>query len=72
MRVLLIIVLSTLTTTSCVGMRFGNTCSSFGMETESVEVLDFDAANPDTNFTQTEFRCRPKTIPTYKKRESVK
>jgi len=70
MKLLIILGLSLLTT-SCIGVRFGNTCSQFGLETESVTVLDMDTTNADDQFTQTEFKCVKKEKKPYTKKEAI-
>ena len=47
--------------TSCMSSGLGKTCEKFGMSTEYVEVIAIDHEILDKAYTQTRFKCVPKT-----------
>ena len=57
----LLIVLSSLILTGCMSNGLGKTCEKFGMSTEYVEVIAVDHEVLDKAYTQTRFKCVPKT-----------
>lgn len=49
------------TITSCQSSGLGKTCERFGMTTEYVDVIAVDHEVLDKAYTQTRFKCVPKT-----------
>lgn len=61
MKMKLLIIISSLMLTSCMSSGLGKTCEKFNMQTEYVEVIAVDHEVLDRTYTQTRFKCVPKT-----------
>lgn len=58
---MIILFISSLILTGCMSNGLGKTCEKFGMSTEYVEVIAVDHEVLDKAYTQTSFKCVPKT-----------
>lgn len=57
----IVLLISSLFLTGCMSGGLGKTCEKFGMDTQYVEVIAVDHEVLDKAYTQTRFKCVPKT-----------
>lgn len=57
----LLIILSSIMLTGCISSGLSKTCQKFDMDTQYVEVIAVDHEVLDKAYTQTRFKCVPKT-----------